>query len=159
MTDTAMTTLQGFLARATAKAAEDLIAAMERVPEDKRDWSPMGDARTALDQAAEVAILNGSTCEMLASRAWPADYDMNQYFQQKADLAAKGWGEVKALLEANTARAVEAIRSLPTEALHEEVAMPWGPFTVAQIASYPYWNACYHEGQINYIASMLGKLE
>ncbi len=30
--------------------------------------------------------------------------------------------------------------------------------TVAQIASYPYWNMCYHEGQINYIASMLGCL-
>jgi hypothetical protein len=36
--------------------------------------------------------------------------------------------------------------------------MPWGPMTVSQILGYPFWNMCYHEGQINYIASMLGTL-
>jgi len=36
-----------------------------------------------------------------------------------------------------------------------EVQMPWGMMTLAQIISYPYWDMSYHEGQINYLASML----
>jgi hypothetical protein len=152
-------TLQSFLARATAKAAEDLIAAVERVPDDKRAWSPMGDARTVLDVAAECAILNGSTVNMLQTRAWPAEYDFAEYEREKAELASKGWPAVKALLNENTPRAIAAIKELKDEDLDVEVPMPWGNFTVAQIASYPYWNMCYHEGQANYVAAMLGKLE
>ena len=31
--------------------------------------------------------------------------------------------------------------------------------TLAQVIAYPHWNMSYHEGQINYIASMLGLLK
>jgi hypothetical protein len=158
MTEAKTTTLQTFLARATTKAAEDFIAAFERLPEDKHTWSPMGDARTAIDQAAELAILNGSTCKLLDTRKWPENYDFNDYYKSKEEVAAKGWTEVRALLEENTRNAVATISALPNESLSEPVDMPWGPMTVAQIASYPYWNMCYHEGQVNYIASMLGCL-
>ncbi len=158
MTETTTTSLQSFLARATTKAAEDLVAAFERIPEDKRTWSPMGDARTAIDQVAELAILNGSTCKLLDDRKWPENYDFNDYFKAKDELASKGWDTIKALLDENTKKAVATISALPNESLGQPVDMPWGPMTVSQIASYPYWNMCYHEGQINYIASMLGCL-
>jgi hypothetical protein len=152
-------TLQAFLARSTTKAAENLAASVERLPDDKRDWCPMGQARTALNQAAECAILNGSTVDLLTHRTWPEDYDFTEYFRRRDELAAQGWDAVKALLEQNTKRAAEKIADLPDEELALEVTMPWGPMTVAQIASYPYWNMSYHEGQVNYIASMLGCLE
>ena len=154
-----MTTLQSFLARATTKAAEDLVTAFERIPEEKRSWSAMGDARTALDQVAEVALLNGSTCSLLEDKKWPEEYDFNDYFAKKAELAGQGWETIKAKLEENTKKAAAVIGALPSDALEQEVSMPWGAMTIAQIASYPYWNACYHEGQVNYIASMLGCLE
>ncbi len=38
------------------------------------------------------------------------------------------------------------------------IPMPWGPMTVAQMITSPHWNMTYHEGQINYIASILGCL-
>ncbi len=41
--------LQTFFANAAEKAAQDLVTALLRVAEEKRDWSPMGNARTALD--------------------------------------------------------------------------------------------------------------
>jgi hypothetical protein len=31
--------------------------------------------------------------------------------------------------------------------------------TLEQIMSYPYWNMCYHEGQVNYIAAMLEEMK
>lgn len=148
-----------FMARAIAKASDDLVAAFERIPEDKRAWSPMGDARTALDQVAECAMLNGSTADLMRSRTWPEDFDMSQYFEAKAKVVAMGWPAIQQMLKENTAKAIAAVNELNAEDLGQAINMPWGPMTVEQIASYPYWNMCYHEGQINYIASMLGCLE
>jgi hypothetical protein len=154
-----MTSLQSFLSTSTAKAADNLAAALERIPDDKRAWVPMAKARTAIDQAAECALLTGSTVTLLTDQKWPEEFDFDDYFRQKDELAAQGWDAVKALLELNTVRAVDKIASLKDEELGNEIAMPWGLLTVAQIASYPYWNMSYHEGQINYIASMLGCLD
>jgi hypothetical protein len=150
--------LQNFLANAAIKAASDLEVALMRLPEDKRDWSAQGDARSALDLVAECAILNGSTVDLIKTRQFPPDYDMASYMTEKAELA-KDWEALQSLLHQNTARVVAAIRAVPEEDLEAEVTMPWGPMTLEQVISYPHWNMSYHEGQINYIASMLGLLK
>lgn len=159
MTGAATSSLQGFLAMATQKAMETFVTAFERLPEDKREWCPMGKARTAIDQAAELAILNGSTCNLLETRKWPENFDFNDYYSKKDALAEQGWSAVKAVLEENTKKVVSVIKSLKTEDLDLPIEMPWGPMSVSQIAAYPYWNMSYHEGQVNYIASMLGCLD
>jgi hypothetical protein len=150
-------TLQEFCADAARQAAIDLEAALLRLPEDKRGWSPAEKARTALDQAAECAMLNGKTAELIQTRKWPAGGSMEDFFREKAELA-RDWNAVKALLDQNTAKAAEAIRAVPDEDLGIEVQMPWGPMPLSKIIAYPYWNMSYHEGQINYIASILGCL-
>lgn len=150
-------TLQNFLAGATTKAMTNLIAAVERIPDDKKNWSPMGDARSALDQAAECAILGEG--KLLITREWPKDWSFEDYLKQKAELVSQGWPAVKSLLETNIPKGVEAIKSISDEDLDVVVEMPWGPFTLAQLASYPSWNMSYHEGQCNYIAMMLGVME
>lgn len=153
-----MSSLQTFLATSIPKASADLEAALMRLPEDKRNWSAGGDARSALDMVAEVAILNGDTAEMIRTRSGLANFDLEELNRRKAALC-DNWPALKAQLDENTAKVVEAIRALPDEDLETEVQMPWGPMTLTQIISYPYWNACYHEGQINFIASMLGCLK
>jgi hypothetical protein len=150
--------LQNFLANAAIKAASDLEVALMRLPEDKRDWSAQGDARSALDLVAECAILNGSTAELIKARQFPPDYDMAGYMAEKEALT-KDWAALQSLLHQNTARVVAAIRAVPEDDLAAEVTMPWGPMTMEQVISYPHWNMSYHEGQINYIASMLGLLK
>ena len=151
-------TLQEFFATAATRAAADLEAALLRLPEDKRNVSPMGDARTPADLVAEVAILNGTTADLLTSRHFPENYDFAAFGQAKKDLAQDG-EKLKSMLTENTARVTEVIRAIPDEDLGIEITMPWGPMTLTQIASYPYWNASYHEGQINYVASMYGCLD
>lgn len=148
--------LQNFLANAATKAAADLETALLRVPQEKRNWSAMGDARTALDMVAECAILSGSTAGLIESRQFTTDFQ--QYALDKAALAQDEPAAL-ALLHENVAKVAAAIRSLPDDDLPVEVAMPWGPMTLEQIISYPYWNMSYHEGQINYIASLLGCLK
>jgi uncharacterized damage-inducible protein DinB len=154
-----MSTLQTFLATAIAKATADLETALLRLPEEKRNWSAGGDARSALDMVAEIAILNGTVADTIQTRKGMTDFDYAAYTREKAALC-EDWPALKKMLDDNTARVVEVIRVVPDDDLDIEVQMPWGAMmTLSQIISYPYWNACYHEGQINFIASMLGCLK
>ena len=150
-------TLQEFLATSAQKAAADLKTALLRLPEDKWFWSPQGDARHALDLVAECAILNGDTADVINTRIFPP-IDMEAYRQAKVDIC-QDWNALQTLLDENTAKVVAAIRAVPDADLGIEIHAPWGPMPMTQAISYPYWNMSYHEGQINYIASMLGCLE
>jgi len=142
--------IQNFLAEATEKAKANLIKAVESLPDDRRYWSPLDKGRSAVDQAAECAMLNGSTADIIASRAWPTDYSMEQFFQDKSALATS-WEKTKALLEETTPKAMAAILSVADEDLKVSVDMPWGAMTLSEIMAYPLWNMSYHEGQTYYI--------
>ena len=150
--------IQEYLANVTPKAASDMVEALMRLPEDKRNWSPGGTARTALDQVAECAILNRTTAQVIENRAFPADFDFAAFGKAKEELA-QDWDKLHALLQDNTSYFIKTILAVPEEDLSVEVAMPWGPMTLSQMISYPFWNMSYHEGQINYLASILGCLD
>lgn len=147
--------LQEYLAGAAERAAADLETALLGLPEDRRGWSPMGGARTALDMVAECAVLHATIAGILRDHAFPADFDMAAYQKAKDDLARDGAVLLAALRDA-TAAAAAAIRAVPDADLPIEFASPFGPMTVSQVIAYPFWNACYHEGQINYLSAMLG---
>jgi len=151
-------TLQEFLGAATQTAATDLAAAFLRLPDDRRDWRPEGQARSAFDQVAECALLNGRTADLIQTRVWPSG-GFDEYQREHVQAMGHSWETLHALLEQNTERVIATLREVPDDALSVEVEMPWGKQTLAQIIAYPYWNMTYHEGQINYIASMLGCLD
>lgn len=153
-----MGALQNFLADQAVKSARDLETALLRLPEDKRGWSAGGSARSALDMVAELAILNGTTAGTIEARAFPTDFDFAAYASDKDELCGD-WGRLQPMLHQHAARAAEAIRQLTDQDLSVEIVTPFGPMMLLQLASYPYWNAVYHEGQINFIASMLGCLK
>ncbi len=148
-------TLQEFLVGSTEKAAADLTAAVLRLPEDKRAWSPMERGRTALHQAAECAVLNKHAAQLVERRVWHAD-SLEDVMREMAQLA-QDWDAVYAALQQNTSALIAAIRAVPGEALTDEVTLPWGAQTLSQVMAYPYWNMSYHEGQINYIGSLAGE--
>ena len=149
-------TLQTYMATATRKAADDLVAALLRIPEEKRSWQPEDRGRSALDQVAECAVLSGYTAELIGTRQWSGS-NFGLFFQEKAE-AAQDWDELRVLLQQNTERVAAALQSVHDDALGDEIALPWGKMTLAEIVAYPYWNMTYHQGQINYIASLLGTL-
>jgi hypothetical protein len=149
---------QRFLLKSIPEAAKDLEEAFGRIPEDKREWSPSGTARTAIDLMAECAMLSDVT-EMVRTHSFPADFDFESYVQAKKDLAGRGWETVQSLLRENVEKTVAVIPEVPDSDLDIEIQMPWGNVTVAQAISYPYWNMSYHTRQLNYLASMLGTLE
>jgi uncharacterized damage-inducible protein DinB len=147
--------VQEFLAASTQKAAADLFAALDAIPAEKRSWKPSDKARSALDQFAECALLNGSVANTITHRAGPSAEFMEQYAGLK-DSLSQDENAARALLETNTARVIAAIRAAPSEDLETEVGMPWGAMTLRAICTYPFWNMTYHQGQIVYIGSLLG---
>jgi hypothetical protein len=149
---------QEFVAAQCALLKQNVEEALMRIPEGKRGWAPAESSRSAMDQAAEVAMLNGASADLIKDRAWPADFDMEAYFAAKEKLAAD-WPTLKAMLDANTEKLVKTILSLKDDELAVSVETPFGTKTVAELVGYPYWNMSYHEGQINYIASILGCLD
>jgi hypothetical protein len=150
--------LQQFLATETKNAATELEKALLRLPEDKRGWSPMGSARTALDMVAECAMLSDVT-KIVETRSFPKEFDFADYLKKKAEVATLDWDKLRTMLHESTDRSVKALLLVPDEDLGVQIEMPWGPISLAQVISYPYWNMSYHTGQINYLASMLGCLE
>lgn len=154
------TTFQDITAAATQKASTDLAAALLALPEDKRNWSPSKTARTALNMAAECAIVNGLTIKIIETRTWQQfEGGQEKFFQQRDALAAGDWETLQTMLIDNTSRFAVTIRAVGNEALDIEIETPYGSMPLSGMMSYPYWNMKYHEGQINYIASILEGLE
>ena len=151
--------LQNFLAEGVVKAAADLEAAFARIPADKREWAPADTSRSALDQMAECAILNTYSAKTIQTRTWDADGGMEGYFKAKAEAVEKGWGYIEPLFKESVQKVSAALKDFPTDALHDPIETTFGTMKMTQILGYPYWNTIYHEGQINYIASILGTLD
>ncbi len=153
-----MPTQQSFLAAATEKAAADLAKAFVALPQDKRLWQPAESARSAMDQVAECAILTGYMANLLHTRQWP-DGQFDLFFSEKAELVMQGWEEIHPRLVESAGRVAAVIAALTEDDLAVEIETPFRTQTIEGWMTYPHWNLIYHEGQINYIASLLGTLE
>ena len=145
-------TVQNYVARVTEKKAKDLLDAAVAVPEDKHSWQPQEKGRTVIDQIAECAVINRMAIKMLQERAWDtAGREQRQRDRTALDTLEKA----RVSLQENTSALVAAIRAVPDDQLERELALPWGMSTVADALLVPYWNMCYHEGQISYIHTLI----
>lgn len=150
-------TVQSFLAKITTKAAQDLVIAYLALPEEKRDWKPTETSRSALDQVAECAVANDMAIKLLKARVWSQEI-YGEFMQEKAIAQSLEWEQLHTLLLESTGRFVAYMETIPDTDLGVELDLPWGKSTIAEILSYTQWNLAYHQGQINYIASLLGTL-
>jgi hypothetical protein len=158
-----MPTVSEFVAESTESRAKTFLETYRRLPENLRKWRPLDKGRSAADQFAECALLNLATAQLIESRQWPPDADGKMSFSiggndletLKAELIETG-NHMETVFEQNLAVLIPALRNVDEDQLTEEIILPWGPQTLAQIITYPLWNMSYHEGQVNYI-SFLGE--
>jgi uncharacterized damage-inducible protein DinB len=151
-------TLHDFLSAATQNAAEELVTAYQRIPDDQQRWRAEGKGRSALDQVIECTLLNGYTADLIQNRHW-AEGAMETFTKDKAEAEALDWDVLHSNLLENTRRVIAALQAVPESDLQNPIQMPWRTQSLAEIMAYPYWNMSYHQGQINYIASLLGCLD
>ena len=121
---------------------------------DKAMWSPLDKGRTAANQVGECALIAEMTTKLIELKSMPP-VDMSKFGEAVAEIATSP-ENVLALLATNTDALCAAIATM-TEADHAvTVTMPWGnTMTLTEVTQLVYWNNTYHEGQINYIATLL----
>lgn len=120
---------------------------------DKATWSPLDKGRTAVNQVAECALIAQLTADILTTQVMPApDWEAFGKAQAALDTPEKAIAALKEM----TANLVAAIEALPESAADTKVTLPWGTeMTLGSLPMLVYWNNTYHEGQINYISTLL----
>lgn len=150
---------QDQIVRATQRALEDIIRAAIAVPEEKVEWTAMGDARSTLSQMQEIAISGAWFIPLVRDLKVP-DFDAHaleeeRRLRQQNDTLAK----CVATARETTSALCAVIEALPDESLERELTLPFGggmTLTIADIVAMHWWNMVYHLGQINQIQLMLG---
>ena len=145
---------QELLIYLTEKQIGRLFDIARKFPSDKLDWKATPCNRTALDMLQEIATALQVFMPGILSRKvefspevfgkWAEDRSKITNLDELERLAKEGMAELK-----------QAIISTPEGEWSIKVDMPFpGEFNVADLLSYQYWNASYHEGQIMFLEMM-----
>ncbi len=142
--------LSGWLQGLTGMYTADINA----IPADKWEATFGGCTRSACEVTADAIALMKWTTATLGGNM-PAQYDQDTMGGVKAECATKEAAVVT--LHAASAEFAAALSGASDEALNTVVTPPWqmeAPlFMICQIAVSHLW---YHDGQLNYIQSLLG---
>ena len=156
-----MIKIQEQAAKMTDDALEMILRTAKFIPEDKLDWTPMGSARTVLNQLAEIIQFAERLAWMLTADIIPPTFDREQYFARRKQIMAQcpDLARVDTMARAKHTELHDVIMNTLDSKLEQEFHLPFfGGMTVtgADMLFLAYWNLTYHTGQINYIQAMLG---
>ncbi len=147
--------VQEAAALATEKSLKVLVYTIDRTPDDRLVWKPCETARSALEVAAECAVVTGVWSEILASGVCP---EPDRYFEIFSRIDAISTREQVVLaLEQETSRLASVLRAIPDERLSDNLTVFWGES--GPILYWLHWVAIhnsYHVGQICYIQRLYG---
>lgn len=145
-------TIQEYAAAAIEKSANDLIQAALSLPEDKRDWKPLDKGRSALSQLAECAVINELSAQVVETGIWSGERPV---MSGRHVTALDTFDDAVEALRGGAAHLAAAVRGAADANLDDVIHLPWRTLTLAQVFLMPLWNMSYHEGQINYIGTLL----
>lgn len=145
----------------TNRAIEGIFRTARAMPEDKLNWKPMDNGRSALDQLQEVSYAPVWFAAVLEKKADPK-FTPEQFQQARED--RKAWDTLDKCQEAckaNSEKLFDQIRNLSDEDLSSSIKFEGSDreFTLADIAMFHLTHVGYHTGQINYIQTLYGDTE
>jgi len=159
----ALLTMQEQAARMTMEALIGLFRAARNVPEDKRDWVPMGAARSVNAQLAECVVSPEVQSKLINGE--PEESIMEAYhanIERIQEISALPFDDMYEIARFSYEALGEIIRLVLDEDLEDRFQLPFNggmDATRADLIFIPYWNLVYHTGQINYIQLLLGDTE
>lgn len=144
------------------KQIETVCRTAITVPEDKRDWVPMGDARSVKAQLEELATVHIFVVPILRTGEAPPITDEQKELIRERTERFDTFDKLIEGAKEGARLTAEAIRAVPDRKLDDVITLhSRGGIrrTMYEMVARPYWNLCYHEGQINYIQMLLGDTE
>ena len=136
------------VARLAEWAGPDLAHNLDFIPDDRLDWKPAADSKSARECAAEAAFFMKSMIPVLAGAEWT-----------HSDHPQPSKAEIQDTLRTASKEYAAALRAVPVERLAEVVSMPFGDMPLGQIATFPVIDVIHHRGQVCYLQTMLGDKE
>lgn len=139
--------------RLTRGQAELLVKDAGYIPEDKLIWRPVECAKSAVDILREIARSNVEIAA--AIKAGPLSPD-EENIKEKAEQATS-LAELGSLVKQSSELFCRVLDQLTEAALDETRTMPWGAvYPLTEAILLPASHKSYHDGQINYIQTLLG---
>jgi hypothetical protein len=129
-------------------SARDAAFNLDFIPEDKMDWKPAPNAKSALEIANEIASSFQGGISWLETKKWNMEY-----------IPAATRDEVKAAILKNADEYARKLREFPEAQLGEIYESPMGPMTNQFVVSLALIDVTHHHGQIKYIQTLLGDAE
>jgi len=137
-------------------SADALMKGLRFVPQEKRDWKPAPTAWSAHEVVAHLSYwttyftkaVKGETLTPPDEASWRA-----------STKELKEAAQAEKLVERVHQEFVAAVKGLSDKDLAREVELPWGKETVASAVGGNFWHVTYHQGQLNYIQTLLGDRE
>jgi hypothetical protein len=131
-------------------AAETIVKDAKYIPEDKFCFCPMGCAKTAEAILREIAVGNVKLATAIKGEEPSAEFEAKA--GQATTIDALG-----ALVMESAGIACAAIDTIADEDMEKLAKMPWGASFPMFVAIFlPSQHMTYHDGQINYIQTLLG---
>ncbi len=137
------------LAEMLHDGTDSLWRTVSSTPDEKLQWHPGPDTRTARELLEELVMTTGYSRQLLELQKDPG-------MAGAADDSDKTIEELEKLHRESIEKYIDAVKAFPEDKLHEKITLPWGEMTFLQVIYYPYWNLVYHWGQISFIQTMYG---
>ena len=144
------------------KMVADSTSALEKAATalgDKADWSPLDKGRSAINQVVECGGLMHLAAQTVSSRAFPQMTQEERIAMRDKALADNPTlDKALASLHAGANALTDALSEISDDELQLTVVLPFGggmEKTIGETVAMMYWNSTYHEGQINYIATLV----
>lgn len=139
----------------TERQLDTLFRDARALPADRLDWKPTPESRSALNQLQEVATSADIFRAALKERkiVW-SDEMFSAWLQERAKYT--DLDTLEKVAREGHARLYEDILNLTEDELDEPFDMPFpGEWKLADVLTYYHYNASYHDGQINFIGTLL----
>jgi uncharacterized damage-inducible protein DinB len=129
-------------------SAQDAAFNLDFIPDDKLDWKPSPEAKSALEVSNEIARSFQGGISWLESGKWGVEYT-----------PATTRDAVKTAIKNNSEKYAQKLREFPEERLSEIHESPMGTMSTQFTVSLALIDVTHHHGQIKYIQSLLGDAE
>jgi hypothetical protein len=153
-----------YLANTAQFMAQTIGRTVPFTPADKRNWAPMGAARTTMDVIQECAEALERITKFMKTGQF--DRPTPEARAARAEALKKNppkFEDLKTRLQKAAEAYAQAIEKFPEERWTEMVPSPFPSLgqqmPLGTLLGIPVFNMVYHWGQINYIQTMLGDTE
>ncbi len=153
---------QDQVVKATQKALDDVLRAVEATPADRLCWSPAPQARSILEQMQEIATSANWLAPILAHGSTPKFGDHAKEETEHSRRDRLELDDCRRQARESTASLCRIVSEFPDERLDQEITLPFGggvTMTMADAMLLHHWNLTYHLGQISYIQTMFGDMD